>query len=124
MASGPPENPTCFSRGSVNLPRMVESRQSGSAASHRFARIPYSLCKTSASQWVQVPKPDAKSTYGIDCGSENGRAPGLAPAARIVTPGCVLAAICPPGGERSATYKRTKVRNVAVRRIALKDWKS
>src|SRR5271157_93971 len=76
------------------------------------------------SQWVQVPKPDAKSTYGIDCGSENGRAPGLTPTARILTPGCVLAASCPPGGERSATDKRTKVRNVAVRRIALKDWKS
>src|SRR5271157_5603257 len=76
------------------------------------------------SQWVQVPKPDAKSTYGMDCRSEDGRAHGLAPAATVVTPGCVRAAICPPGGERSATDKRTKVRNVAVRRIAFKDWTS
>lgn len=39
-------------------------------------------------------------------------------------PGCVLAANGPPKGERSARHKRIKFRNVAVRRIALKDWKS
>src|SRR5271166_5718638 len=103
---------------------MVESRRGVPRFPTTSDGSPILSAKRLHSQWVQVPKPDAKSTYGIDCGSENGRAHGFAPAATVVTPGCVLAAICPPGGERSARDKRIKVRNVAVRRIAFKDWKS